>query len=106
MQEAEVTNEITDLNITYVLLAQKLLRTDRAAAMLRLGLSAETADFLESLSVRQALKLATTSFMLCSLRMGDLMENVVRAGRDVPVQQAHLAIVLAGRVHQREGLAV
>ena len=46
MAATEMTKEIADLNLTYMLLAQKLLREDKAAAMLRLGISNEMADLL------------------------------------------------------------
>jgi flagellar transcriptional activator FlhD len=48
---ASASKEIADLNLTYLLLAQKLLREDKASAMLRLGLSAEMADLLIGMSL-------------------------------------------------------
>ena len=42
------TNEIGDLNLAYLLLAQRLVREDVAVAMFRLGISRELADLLGS----------------------------------------------------------
>jgi flagellar transcriptional activator FlhD len=97
MDEAVVANEITDLNIGYVLLAQKLLRLDRPAAMLRLGIDGEVADFVATLTPSQILTLSSTNALLCGLRLGELLPAVTRTGHDALAQQAHLFIVLASR---------
>ena len=48
MNEAsgDISKEIGDINLAYMLLAQKLVKHDRAAAMLKLGVSRELADML------------------------------------------------------------
>ena len=61
MTDTATTNEISDLNLTYLLLAQRLVREDVATAMFRLGLSREVADLLGNLSVSQIVKLAASS---------------------------------------------
>ena len=68
---AQMSKEIVDLNLTYMLLAQKLLREDRAAAMLRLGISAEMADMLLAMSLAEVVKLATSNFVLCAFRLDE-----------------------------------
>ena len=99
MQAAEATKEIADLNLTYMLLAQKLLRQDRATAMLRLGISAEMADLLAAMSLGEVVKLATSNFVLCAFRLDDLpiARTVMQDARERTLQQAHLSIVLAGQ---------
>lgn len=98
MEAADASKEIADLNLTYMLLAQKLLREDRAAAMLRLGISAEMADLLAAMSMQDVVKLATSNFVLCAFRLDELpiVQNVMQGSRERPLQQAHLAILLAG----------
>jgi flagellar transcriptional activator FlhD len=98
MEAADASKEIADLNLTYMLLAQKLLREDRAAAMLRLGISTEMADLLAAMSMAEIVKLATSNFVLCAFRLDELpiVQNVMQGGRERPLQQAHLAILLAG----------
>lgn len=95
---AELSKEIVDLNLTYMLLAQKLLREDRVAAMLRLGISAEMADMLLAMSLAEVVKLATSNFVLCAFRLDELpvIRNVVQGERTRSLQQAHLSIVLTG----------
>ena len=98
MEAADASKEIADLNLTYMLLAQKLLREDRTAAMLRLGISAEMADLLVAMSMAEVVKLATSNFVLCAFRLDELpiVQNVMQGARERPLQQAHLAILLAG----------
>lgn len=95
MFPAEVPQEIKDLNIAYVLLAQKLLRHDRAAGMLWLGVSAEAADFLLGLSSAQILRISAGSAPLCGFRLDGQMPAVLGTEHAGHVQQAHLFIVLA-----------
>ncbi|HET8747087.1 MAG TPA: flagellar transcriptional regulator FlhD [Ramlibacter sp.] len=99
MPSADASREIADLNLTYMLLAQKLLREDRAAAMLRLGIGAETADLLLAMSMGEVVKLATSNFVLCGFRLHDLpiARTVMQDARECTLQQAHLSIVLAGQ---------
>ncbi len=99
MQAADATKEIADLNLTYMLLAQKLLREDRATAMLRLGISAERADLLAGMSLGEVVKLATSNFVLCAFRLDELpiARTVMQDARERTLQQAHLSIVLAAQ---------
>jgi flagellar transcriptional activator FlhD len=99
MQAADASKEIADLNLNYMLLAQKLLREDRAAAMLRLGISKEMADLLVGMSLGEVVKLATSNFVLCAFRLDELpiARTVMQDARERTLQQAHLSIVLAGQ---------
>jgi flagellar transcriptional activator FlhD len=98
MDAADASKEIADLNLTYMLLAQKLLREDKAAAMLRLGISAEMANLLVGMSLAEVIKLAASNFLLCAFRLDEqpAFRNVVQGDRRASLQQAHLSIVLAG----------
>ena len=61
---AQMSKEIVDLNLTYMLLAQKLLREDKAAAMLRLGINGEVADLLIGMSLAETIRLQILSALL------------------------------------------
>jgi flagellar transcriptional activator FlhD len=93
----EMSKEIADLNLTYMLLAQKLLREDRAAAMLRLGISAEMADLLVGMSLAETIRIAASNFVLCAFRLDELpiVQNVMQGDRQPALQQAHISILLA-----------
>ena len=99
MSTAGSSKEIADLNLTYMPLAQKLLREDRASAMLRLGIGMEMADLLIGMSLAEVVKLATSDFVLCAFRLDELpiARTVMQDARERPLQQAHLSIVLAAQ---------
>jgi flagellar transcriptional activator FlhD len=99
MSTAEASKEIADLNLNYMLLAQKLLREDRASAMLRLGIGPEMADLLGGMSLSEVVKLASSDFVLCAFRLDELpiARTVMQDPRERPLQQAHLSIVLAAQ---------
>ena len=94
-----IVNEIGDVNLSYLLLAQRLLREDRASAMFRLGLSLELAEILGSLSLSQVVKLASSSLLLCRFRFDDhaILSALTHDGKNIALQQAHAAILLSGQ---------
>jgi flagellar transcriptional activator FlhD len=98
MVPTDMTKEIADLNLTYMLLAQKMLREDKAAAMLRLGISTEMADLLAGMSLAETIRLAASNFVLCAFRLDELpiVKNVMQGDRQASLQQAHVSILLAG----------
>src|SRR4051794_6873620 len=66
-----ISKEIGEINLAYMLLAQKLVKQDRAEAMFRLGVGRELADLLANMSLSQIVKLAASNFLLCSFRLDD-----------------------------------
>jgi flagellar transcriptional activator FlhD len=96
------SREIAELNLTYMLLAQKLLREDKASAMLRLGISAEMADLLIGMSLAETLKIAASNFVLCAFRLDELpiVQTVMQGDRQPALQQAHISILLAAAQRQ------
>jgi flagellar transcriptional activator FlhD len=71
MRIAELHNEIKELNLAYLMLAQQMLREDRDTAMFRLGISREIADLLGRLTPGQVLKMAGSNMLLCRFRFDD-----------------------------------
>ena len=99
MVETGTTNEISDLNLSYLLLAQRLVREDAATAMFRLGMSRELADLLGNLSLSQIVKLAASSLLLCRFRFDDhpILSALTHDAQNLALQQAHTAILLSGQ---------
>ena len=99
MVETGTANEIGDLNLAYLLLAQRLVREDVATAMFRLGMSRELADLLGNLSLSQIVKLAASSLLLCRFRFDDhpILLALAHDGKNLALQQAHTAILLSGQ---------
>ena len=71
MNNEQLLAEIREANLTYLMLAQNIIRQDKAEAVFRLGLSEEACDLLGSLSAGQVLKLASRNTLLCSFRVDD-----------------------------------
>lgn len=69
--QAELLMEIRDANLSYLMLAQQMIRSDKAAAIFRLGVSGDVASFLSYLSNSQLIKLASSNMMLARFRFDD-----------------------------------
>ncbi len=96
----QVVNEIREANLAYLMLAQHLIRRDRAEALFRLGLTEEVADVIAALSPQQTVRVASSPMLLCRFRFDDEMVWGLLAnhGRQSATQSLHAGIVMAGRL--------
>ncbi len=104
MDNEQLLAEIREANLTYLMLAQNLIRKDRAEALFRLGLTEEAADLLALLSPAQLLKIASSNMLLCRFRVDDdlvwgLLTNHGKGTASDSVSRLHASILMAGR-HQ------
>lgn len=92
METSALLEEIRDLNLGYLMLAQRMIRQDKAAAVYRLGISQPLADVLADLTTGQVLKMAATSVMLCRMRLDDrvILGLLTSHGRDGLMQPSHV----------------
>jgi flagellar transcriptional activator FlhD len=103
MTEEQLNAEIRESNLTYLMLAQSLIRRDKADAQFRLGLSEESADLLAMMSPAQISKIASSPMLLCRFRMDDevvwsLLTNHNTNKVDNPATtRLHASILMAGR---------
>jgi flagellar transcriptional activator FlhD len=96
MRSAELHNEIKELNLAYLMLAQQLIREDRDTAMFRLGISDEIADLLENLTPGQVLKMSGADMLLCRFRFDDRLLLGLLSSHDRESGMARLhAMILA-----------
>jgi flagellar transcriptional activator FlhD len=93
----QMLDEIREANLTYLILAQRLLREDRAEAMFRLGISEEVADMIAALTTAQIVKIAATNMLMCRFRFDDAIVWNLLTGkhRDKGVAGVHAAILMA-----------
>ena len=103
MNADQILMEIREANLSYLMLAQSLIRQDREQALFRLGISEETASLLALLSPAQILRIASSNTLLCQMRVDDdlvwsLLTNHGKASND-SVTRLHANILMAGR-HQ------
>ena len=91
--------EIQEVNLTYMMLAQQMLREDKAAAIYRLGISQDVAGIVESLTPAQLLKMAASSMLLCRFRFDNrlIAELLTSHSKDRAMSQSHAAILMAGK---------
>ncbi len=99
MKSTDTYNDIKEVNLAYLMLAQNMVRSDREAAIFRLGISEEIAEVLERLTPGQVLKMASSEMLLCSFRFDDslLLDLLANHERDRGVGHIHAAILAAGR---------
>ncbi|MCE8014859.1 flagellar transcriptional regulator FlhD [Halomonas sp. MCCC 1A17488] len=99
MMNTNHLDEIQELNLAYLLLAQRLLNDDRAAAMFRLKIDDETADLLVSLGAAQLTRLARTNQLLCHFGFdgAEQLRQVIDNPRDNGLSQFHASLLMAGR---------
>lgn len=99
MNAADMQNEIRELNLTYLMLAQHMLRDDKDSAMYRLGLSEDVASIISRLTSGQLLRMASTPMLLCRFRFDDslMVDLLSNHQRDVGTAHLHAAILAAGK---------
>ncbi len=103
MNADQILMEIRETNLSYLMLAQSLIRADREQALFRLGISEDTATTIAMLSPAQIMKIASGNTLLCRMRIDDdmvwnLLTNHGKSGAD-NVTRLHANILMAGR-HQ------
>jgi len=94
--------DIREANMTYLILAQSMIRKDKPQAMYRLGVSEEVATILEQLSTGQILKIASSNMLVCCFRFENQMVwNLLTSHtKDRGVAGVHAAILTAGPMKQ------
>jgi flagellar transcriptional activator FlhD len=99
MKANELTMEIKELNLTYLMLAQQMVRADKDMAIFRLGISKDIAEILAVLTPGQILKLSNSNMMLCRIRFDDslVLGMLANYGKEKTMVQSHAAILLAGQ---------
>jgi flagellar transcriptional activator FlhD len=104
MNTDQILSEIREANLSYLMLAQSLIRADREQALFRLGVSEQSADMIAALSPAQMMKIASSSTLLCRFRMDDetvwgLLTSHGKSAANEGVSRLHASILMAGR-HQ------
>ena len=99
MNTEQLLSEIRETNLAYLLLAQRMVKADKASAMFRLGISQEVADVLDQLSPGQIMKMAASNLLLCRFRCDDRMILGLLSdhGQRNPMAQTHAAVLMAGQ---------
>jgi flagellar transcriptional activator FlhD len=103
MTNEQMLTEIREANMTYLMLAQNLIRQDKAEALFRLGMSEDAADMINTLSPAQIMKIASGNMLLCRFRVDDdvvwnlLTNHSVNKVDNDATTKLHASILMAGR---------
>ncbi len=102
MTSEQILDEIREANLTYLMLAQSLIRDDKAQALFRLGLTEEAAELIEILSPAQIMKIASGNMLLCRFRIDDDIVWNLLTNHNIPkvanpeTTRLHASILMAG----------
>jgi flagellar transcriptional activator FlhD len=101
MKVENLLNEIREANLSYLILAQHMIRADRAEALVRLGLSEEVAAIIDQLTAGQLLKIAASNLLMCRFRFDDrmvwnLLLSHTGGGENSAAAGMHAAILMTG----------
>jgi flagellar transcriptional activator FlhD len=104
MTPDQILAEIREANLSYLMLAQSLVRSDKEQALFRLGVSEDTATLIGTLTPAQMMKIAGGNTLLCRFRMDDdlvwnLLTNHGKGAANDGMSRLHASILMAGR-HQ------
>ena len=103
-EEDILITEIRDANLSYLILAQRLIRADRVQALYRLGISEEVAGLIEALAPSQMIRIASGKSLMCRFRFDeDMIWSLLSDHRERSEGEAgsasrlHASILMAGR---------
>lgn len=70
---SKYNDEIREINLSYLMLAQQMLKDDMDTAMLRLGVGKEMAGLIMNLTAAQILKMSSLGLVLGRFRFDEQM---------------------------------
>ena len=93
MESDRLTDEICDVNVAFLELAQHLIRENRSLAMLCLGIGGSVADSVSSLSAARLARIADSRTLLCRFRFGEASywNQIAGAALDTAARESALA---------------
>ena len=99
MKTEQLMNEIREANLSYLMLAQNMVREDRDAAIYRLGVSEDVANILEQLSPAQLVRMAASNMLLFRFRFDDslIVDMLSDYGKGKLMAGSHAAVLMSAR---------
>ena len=99
MNTTQLHEGIRDINLTYLMLAQHMIKQDKAAAIYRLGIGQDLVDVIDQLTPPQIIKMAASNMLLCRFRFDEklLLNLVTDYSKNRMMQQAHAAILMSAQ---------
>jgi flagellar transcriptional activator FlhD len=99
MTANQIHSEIKDANLSYMLLAQQMIKDDKVSSIFRLGVSEEMADLIAGLTPAQILKMSSSNLMLYRFRFDErlLLNMISDFNKDRMMSQAHATILMTAQ---------
>ena len=99
MNTMQLQESIRDINLNYLMLAQQMIKENKAAAIFRLGISHDLVDMLSNLAPTQIIKMSASNMLLCRFRFDEqlLLNMVTDYNQDRLMSNAHAAILMSAQ---------
>ena len=102
----QLLQEIREANLAYLVLAQHMIRADKAQALYRLGVSEEVATIIDQLSPAQLMKIAGSNQLILRFRFDDDMVWNLLTSHSKPKSSATGARRRRPACQHRDGRAI
>jgi len=99
MNTMQLQEGIREINLTYLMLAQQMIKKDKPAAIFRLGISKDMVEVVGNLTPSQIIKMAASNMLLCRFRFDEnlLLNLLTDFNKDRLMSQAHAAILMSAQ---------
>lgn len=102
---ANLLEDVRDVNLSYLLLMQRLITTDRETAIFRLKIDEDMADLLSTISVQELARLAQCNQLLCHFALGSAQQlfSLIHGSKDDDMRRIHAGILLSAQDKRDSG---
>ena len=100
MRTEQLMEQIREANLSYLMLAQSMIREDKHAAIYRLGISGDVANILDRLSPAQLVRMSRLpNMLLFRFRFDDrlIVEMLSDHGAGKLMAGSHAAVLMSAR---------
>ncbi|MBV8156153.1 MAG: flagellar transcriptional regulator FlhD [Dyella sp.] len=99
METRDILQEVGEVNLAFLMLAQRLIRSNLPEAAYRLGITSKIAKIISELTTTQVIKLACCGTLLSDFRLNDpkMLSLLTSINKQHNLQHAHAALLLATR---------
>lgn len=96
---SRLQDEIRETNLSYLMVAQHMIRTNRAEAQVRLGLTDDVVDVIDGLTPAQLVRVAASNMLVCKFSFDDkiVWNLLAEHGRRDAAAGLHASIVMASQ---------
>jgi len=99
MRTEQLMEQIREANLSYLMLAQSMIREDKDGAIYRLGISGDVANIIDRLSPAQLVRMSASNMLLFRFRFDDrlIVEMLSDHGAGKLMAGSHAAVLMSAR---------